>query len=408
MRLPTLPSNIDTLVIPELFEALRPSDAPQWVADDTHPLIAAIAAHLATVEQHLANEAGRPSCEIQVHLDDRRFPGARPDEGYNDNRRTWHNDQLWRNNIGYRNGTPGLALAGNAAHEGEHANQTMGCGYTENQRIMCALATRFYPGESQNLIYRNNYTEVYARIAEGKFYLAVVDHLKRTRPDVLRNPRIQGLVRDMPKHVSADVSLQTMKDTNRDYIAALSNPLTKVVSLHKVFPDVHPRLLKSAARSFLKKHGDALCAQAISDIEEVKNALENAYQEIQKMTQEYNERIEQEKAQALQEQLDKTIEKYHIPVIQELPWPTPDRQMYLNTPEDIIAACAPEPDKYNLCIMYTANGLSAWYDTSPRQRDYYPQHVAKDIKVEVIITEQEDPELSGKTQDDLEWDEDVK
>lgn len=398
MQLPTLPPNIDEFIIPEQFNALRDSYQPKWVANDTHPFIQTLQTKLSEIEDHIAHDAGRKACHLEVHFDDRNLPNSLPFHGDKDKRATWHDDNSWTNNIGYRNGTPGLVLVANTYHEGEHANQTKGYGYTKDQQIMCSIAKVFYPKESQGPEYRNNYTEVYARIAEANFYLATYHRLSVISPKTTLTDQYYHMLCDACTHLTTKVSREAMRQINQNAIQYLLIPTNRASGLRQAFPDAPSMTRKFQAIAFLQTKAMGLYEQALQDMEVVADALRDVIRDIEKAREDQKKQEKQKATQLFQETLKEVTQRLNIPVISQIVQPFPDIAICLSTPESIESALSPAPNKYNLCVAPVGDKVYAWYDLQPRERPYNPS-LQQTNQVNVVATGPEKPNMSVERDD---------
>lgn len=414
--LPQLPPDIEKFILDDQFEQFRKAHGGDAVNSDDHPFLEELRKEIRKFEEFFATEAGRTPCDIEVHFDDRPIAGCvdlTKDETPNhdiENRDTWHSDKEWKNNFGYKTSLPGYILACNAAHEGDHATQTKGGDFTQDQRTMLVIAKTLYDNGAQNPYYRNNFAEVYARIAEAKFFLAAWERIRDIAPEKLTTDTYYSMLTSLHTHLTNKVDLQTMQALNNRNRMFVAMPSKKYVELARAFPGTHPRFAKMATLSFLSNTAkvNELFQGAIDEMNKVATAIEKEIKDIEAKRQAIKDEAKRAEQQDMQDKIQDLIKQHNIPVLNELPSPLPDITLRLDKPENIEAYLTPSPDKYNLCVAMTPGfGLCAWYDLSPRTRPYSistaaePEHAPN--KEYVLAHEDE-----NRDQDDAIIEEEVK
>lgn len=399
-KLPALPPNIETFILDDQFEEFRTANHGKTVTSDNSPFLAVLTHNLQRFEDYLANIAQRKACTVEVHFDDRPPIGlidASNDKGAVENNKagTWHDDVLWVNNFGYNSSRSGLMLACNVAHEGDHADQTKGGEYSVDQRIMFTISKILYDRGATNPFYRNNYAEVYARIAEAKFFLAAWEKVREIAPEKLTQDNYYLMLTSMKTHLEAHTNEAEMEKLNSRNQKKVAIPQNRFPGLLRAFPQVHPRFVKIATIQFLREKAPALNQQALNEMKLVADALHKEIRNIEAKRAAEQAAKHQAAEQARVNKIQEMIAKHHIPVLSTLPNPLPDITLHLDTLERAEQNLAPSPDKHNLCVAITPGfGLCAWYDLQPRERPYNPTP-NRPTKVNVMETGMDDPDLSA-------------
>lgn len=389
----------------EKFNALKYAKSTKDL-HDAHPFFKVASKELSKIAKELAWLDDRRAAKIQLHYDSRSLydmfavsadmlpPELRDKQGFNQ-RDTWYDPVRNRINIAMQPMNTGLQVLSKLYHEDEHARQRAGCGYDPDQQKMIAIARALYDKDNVNhLFYRNNYIELYARLAEAKMLVAACTFCAPTdvsekhpmwRDDILR------VYKNMHTELTQDVSRENMQILNEEN-QHREVPPERLKILYRAFPEYKtPESVVQAAHDFLAQKGMMLYQRVYDDTQAWDSIICALHRRLTA------DKAVFEAAQALvqkQAEWDDIIKQYNVPTISSIPEGVQVRPISENP--NITALCKLNDEMlYNVafcrhpahgyCLVFDNNKIPRPYSTNPTLRAQWeaehPEEQDADVKI---------------------------
>jgi hypothetical protein len=132
-------------------------------------------------------------------------------------------------------------------HEAEHAAQIHSPLYNSTQRKLIAVSNLCYdraqPGMSDaelrqvDINYRNNYSELCARLAEADVYIQAYQLLKEIAPEQLIQQATINAYDEIVRMMRTDVSIDAALALNERNVGLISDENYRIKALSKFFPE---------------------------------------------------------------------------------------------------------------------------------------------------------------------------
>ena len=373
---------------------------------DSHPFFKAASKELSKIVKDLAWLDSRRAAKVQLHYDSRSPydafavsaemlpPELRNKQGFNQ-RDTWYDPVRNRINIAMQPMNTGLQILCKLYHEDEHARQRAGRGYDPDQQKMIAIARALYDKDDDNhIFYRNNYVELYARLAEAKLLISAYTFCAPSDPTTAHpmwRDDILRVYKNMHTELTQDVSLENMQiltDTNQHR----EIPPEKLKLLHEAFPGYKtPEAVTQAAHEFLQSRGMNLYQRVYDDTQAWDSMICAMHHKltVDKETFETTVALVQK-----QTEWDAVIQEYNVPRIAYIPDGAQVRT--ISQDPNITALCKLNDNMlyniafcahptYGYCFIFDENKLPRQYSTNPALRAQWeaehPEELDDDIKI---------------------------
>ena len=291
--------------------------------------------------------------------------------------RQWHDWATNRTHLVYNPNERGIDTIGAAAHEAEHANQTVGHGYSPTQLTMIWIARALYKSPKvDKMAYRNNYTEIAARIAEAKFYIHAYDMIKN-------DPKFTVHEKDAMLRVLMDRNFQLCRGvTEKNLHSLLQSQIRELKSWFGYTDEMKTALqyaipgknnfgeTRKGAITFLESEGQHLNDEIFKEMKGVSQQLEDIIHQLEKDTK--DNRIHTI-AQDNRNYIAELAQYYEIPFI-ALDAATPFPQHADDLERDSVAVQIKfehiRQNFHNPAIVKLNGNLHLIYDDVPQYRPY--------------------------------------
>ncbi len=263
-------------------------------------------------------------------------------------------------------------LVNDTRHESEHANQTDGDGYSIDQRTLSRLSRISYH-TGNDILYRNNYNEIRARMSEFQMHREIYHRLvKQNAPFAEIQTAAKNLIA-AESHLTHLVSQQGQEQWMQRAQEDIKHMLFHTKKLMEVFPDA-----KSVAEA--KQMAVTFLTQRAPDVfKDLRDELKVYQQEATQVSlQMEQQRVAMEKTEAHKAAMEKAAE-LNIPVLSQMPYPTPIYRLKIESMSRLEHGLSGENITLHNRAFVRENGeIFLIGDGTDRVRDYinkWPQEV---------------------------------
>ena len=387
-----IPVSAHVFIVQKDFQRFKDNFDGNHVPNDKVPFMKSLQRMMQSVEADMARAQNRPIAKVTAHLDTRGpaqlrrhvsteviydiFGRPKPNPQQN------HCLPLKNKyNIGFVTGRTGMRLYGDMAHEADHAAQLHSPIYSETQRKLFAVSNLCYdraqPGMSADELrqvdinYRNNYSELYARLAEAEVYIQAYRLLKDIAPEQLIQQATINAYDAMLTMMTADVDIASALNLNERNIELVQNPDYRIKTLAKFFPDSTRDSLRGDVLEFLGTTAPALYSIAINQTQEKIETLSQMLKEMRQMREEVIAAKQVQQANELRQQVRNTANAIHIPVLSQMPEQEPwgQERLYAQTVNSTLLT--PKQMQYSPAVVIEQGKQPVFvYDLQPIPRPY--------------------------------------
>ena len=294
-----------------------------------------------------------------------------------DQNRQWHDWATNQTHLSYNPAERGIDTAGASVHEAEHANQTAGYGYSQTQLTMIWISRALYKGpKTDGVAYRNNYTEIAARIAEAKFYIQAYNLIKNDpKFTVHEKDTMLRVFMDRNFQLCRDVTLQNLQNLLQSQIKELRfgfgyTDVMKTALRYAIPNQRHFGETRKGAIAFLESEGQRLNEEIFKEMEGVSKQLEDIIHELENDTRTNRPHTI---AQDNRNHIAELARYYEIPFI-EIGDATPFPQHADDLEGDNVAVQMKfehiRQCFHNPAIVRLNGSLHVIYDDTPQERPY--------------------------------------
>lgn len=290
----------------------RPQVAPG------HPVMHALQEKLQHIENTIAAQHKRKPAQVmltQAQVSQSSFSGGKSAE------EAWHQEVSHN----FANNTHKFAWYHNAnepcefdllialQHEAEHANQSVGFGYTQEEKALIWIERACRSGQSDN--YWPQFSEMSARMKEAEFCVEMLTTHKSHLSvyDQLSIMHLAESVLHRLSYQTTNESIATLQQSQKDYLEEKRFPAQY---LSKAFPQTFFWQRNFVALSFLENTAPSLYENCYQQLQDVHRQLAQYVAEWQKSIPNAVKRYEHNQEN---ERLQKLAQQYKIPVLTELP-----------------------------------------------------------------------------------------
>jgi ElaB/YqjD/DUF883 family membrane-anchored ribosome-binding protein len=387
-----IPVSAYIFVVQQDFQRFKYNFDGNHIPNDKASFMDPLQRMMQSVESDMARAQQRPIAKVSVHLDTRGPAHLRrhvADEVKRDvlgrpkpNPQQNHCLPLKnRYNIGFVTGRTGLRLFGDMTHEAEHAAQIHSPLYNSTQRKLIAVSNLCYdraqPGMSDaelrqvDINYRNNYSELCARLAEADVYIQAYQLLKEIAPEQLIQQATINAYDEIVRMMRTDVSIDAALALNERNVGLISDENYRIKALSKFFPESTKSSLRNDVQEFLQTAAPALYSIAIIAIQEKADILSQILQELKQTRQEVIEAKQAKQAQEFNQKILATAQAAHVPVLFQMPEHAPYGQEWLYPANLEGLLLSPKGKQYSPAVVCEAGKTPMFiYDHSPIPRPY--------------------------------------
>lgn len=360
---------MDVFLFPDKFKAFQApyqNNKNHIDAEKLSQFFITLQRALSPIERHFAKCANRPVASIRINIDTGAI-GNFTVLGLTEQSKSplptqqgsRYLPEINTYLLGYKESTLGLQILGELRHEAEHAYQYKSK-HSSTEKRMYKISQHLYDRGEHNPAYRNNYTEIKARIAESKFYIQACEYLLNTNPTVIQNNQTISFLKHKQNELLYLVSLENMTQLNQRNIQLLQNS-----SILSFIP------FSSASRDiiFLKQSGMLLYQKAFN---EANNVATTMTQTINVLTDRVNADSLQNKKIEQQQDRNKMYDiASQYPMISQLPIPLPKLQFAAHNSRMMQQSLEKCAQLYNVAIYHDNQGnFTVIADTEPTPREY--------------------------------------
>lgn len=248
-------------------------------------------------------------------------------------------------------------------HEAEHANQSIGFGYTQDEQMLIWIERACHSGSSEN--YWSQFSEMNARMREAEFCIELLTTHKAHLSvyDQLSIMHLAESVLHRLSYQTTNESIVALQQSQKGYLEGKRFPAQY---LSKAVPPTFFWQRNSAALSFLENTAPSLyenCYQKLQDVHrQLSQYVSQWQQSIPNAVQRYEHNQENERLQELAQQ-------YSIPVLTELPDGVRTLPIHGDShAERYIQDSAKRG--YSPALIITNQPAQLVYDTKPVPRSY--------------------------------------
>ena len=232
-----------------------------------------------------------------------------------DNHESSHEYDTYTTILRYDKSLPVQYLANSLWHETEHANQTLGRGYSKNEQVLIGLSRIHY--DSDRTLYLNNFVELRARMAAIKMHINRFNALN-ANPDTTIEEKesliapIGMLKQRLVEALSEDVTEQWVNACTQ-HVAHINRFSKEKIDLMNVFPAAKD--LKTAKKLAL----DFLTNKAQSILTDCVHAVRARYDDCEHIQQQVADERRQIEMECTKRKVLEIAQALNIPTIQQRP-----------------------------------------------------------------------------------------
>lgn len=248
-------------------------------------------------------------------------------------------------------------------HEAEHANQSVGFGYTQEEKALIWIERACHSGSSEN--YWSQFSEMNARMKEAEFCIEMLT-TNKTHLSVYDQLSIMHLAESVLRRLSyqtTNESIAILQQYQKDYLAGKALPAQY---LSQAFPQTFFWQRNAAALNFLENTAPSIYENCYKQLQEVHRQLSQYVAEWQKTIPNAIQRYEHQQENA---RLQELAQQYCIPVLTELP----ENAQQMPVHGDSHAARYIQETanrRYNPALVVNNKPAQLVYDNAPIPRPY--------------------------------------
>ena len=273
--------------------------------------------------------------------------------GRNDSHTSWHDYPEYKTMLSYEPTLPSQRLADSTFHETEHANQTLGRGYSHDERILITLARLHY--SEYGPAYYNNYTELRARLESARVYIERCSELK-ANPTATLDDKVtltsahSGLRDHLLEELDVSETDKWIEACQKHirHIHWYSSSKEKAM-LMQAFPDAKNLTeAKEQALIFLRDKAPTLFKECVEAIHHAADSMDILEAE-----------VSQEKAEHEQHQRNERVielaKEHGVPILDTMPTPAPVSQNTIDAETKLERLFSETTKMFNRAIVMTNN-----------------------------------------------------
>lgn len=313
-----------------------------------------------------------------------------------------HDYRRYKTHLCYDKTLPIPHLVSSLRHETEHALQTLGIGYSTDERKLVALARIKYATSGPP--YKNNYVELRARLEQTRIQVERYEMCEKQPGDHFQEKQnIAAQLLTFRSQMLEDISQDVIDEWRNDFADKVSRFFYRNKELLEIFPEARTMAeAKKQAEDFLLHTSEDIFKDCLARIEALKNKIDEIVEEVDKEAVKH----EKEEVFTLFTQIGKEL---GIPVLETPPVEFASQLYPLNKGSAEFWVRDHYQQYHNVAIvMHPEHGPCLMYDRDAVYRAYMHPEKATSAQQQDEKPEKETHATEQPQQDTPEFDDDER